>query len=320
MTSASQPIVTVVIPCFDQGRFLSDAIESVLGQTYQALEVIVVNDGSTDETVSVARCYPGVRYIEQRNQGTAAARNAGLRDGSGEFIVFLDADDQLLPHAVATGLQSLRAHPDWAFASGHVYLRQEDGGEAAVPAHEEFVDAPYIELLRSNHIWTPGAVIYRRSVFDDVGGFDSSAGGSADYELNIRIARRFPFGCHHQVVLEYRQHRRNMSSDLGLMLRSAVTVRRWQSEHERGDAMAARAWKAGIRIVQADFGGRLIHQVKSDLRVPGRRVRALGGVLCLLRYYPAGIGRLVADGARRLFIRRVSRSQTRPRPELRRHG
>jgi hypothetical protein len=138
-------------------------------------------------------------------------------------------------------------------------------------------------------------------VLDSIGAFDSVAGGSADYELNIRIARRFPIGCHHQVVLEYRHHGANMSTDVGYMLKSAVSVRRSLRPHVRGDRVAEQAWRAGIEIVRADFGGRLIEQVKTDLRLPGRRVRALRGVLCLLRYYPWGVLKLMTAGAGRLL-------------------
>jgi glycosyltransferase involved in cell wall biosynthesis len=300
MTSSHQPVVSVVIPCYNQGSFLRDAIDSALRQTYPAVEVIVVDDGSTDNTAAVARTCAAARYIEQRNQGAAAARRTGLRASGGDYLIFLDADDRLLPHAAATGVECLVAHPDWAFATGHVRLIDEDGSPAGVPPQQHAHRDRYIELLCSNYIWTPGAVMYRRSVFDTVHPFDTSAGGSADYELNIRIARRFAIGCHHQVILEYRRHGANMSADLGAMLKAAMSVRRSQRKYVRKDQAAKQAWKAGLGIVQADFGVRLMDQVKSDLRVPGRRGRALRGALCLLRYYPAAVLRIMNAGVRRL--------------------
>ena len=302
------PMVSVVIPCYNQGAFLRQAIDSVLQQTYPAVDVIVVDDGSTDETGSVVRAYSGVRHIAQRNLGAAAARNAGLRESRGDYLVFLDADDRLLPHAAATGVEYLVAHPDWGFVTGHVRLVDRNGSPGGVPRQDHAEHDRYVELLRSNHIWTPGVAMYRRSVFDTERAFDPRAGGSADYDLNIRIARRFAFGCHHQIVLEYRQHDANMSADVRHMLQSAVSVRRRQRPYVRRDRWAKQAWKAGIEIVQADFGGRLIEQVKIDLRTPGRLGRGVRGALCLLRYYPAGLLRTTTRWVARL----MTKPHTRP--------
>jgi glycosyltransferase involved in cell wall biosynthesis len=299
MASALQPLASVVIPCYNQGRFLADAIASVRNQSHGAVETIVVDDGSEDDTAVVARRYPGVRYIRQRNAGAPAARNTGFRESRGAFLMFLDADDRLLPQAVATGIEWLGRRTDWAFVTGHVRLMTEDGSPAGVPPQHHADPGSFVDLLRSNYIWTPGVVTYRRSVLDAVGAFESSAGGSADYELNIRIARRFPIGCHHQVILEYRQHGANMSGDVSYMLQSAVAVRRSQQEHVRGHPIGEQALRDGIGIVQADFGERLIDQVKRDLRT-GRWGRVLRGMLCLLRYYPAGVTKILRAGVARL--------------------
>jgi glycosyltransferase involved in cell wall biosynthesis len=294
------PLVSIVIPCFNQGRFLSEAIDSALSQTHRDVEVIVVNDGSTDDTRLVACARAGVRHVEQRNQGAAVARNRGLADSRGEYVIFLDADDRLLPQAVTLGIESLDAHPDWGFVTGHVRVIAEDGTSAGVPPQEHPDGEPYLALLRSNYIWTPGVVLYRRSALDAAGAFDPTAHGSADYDLNIRIARRFATGCHHQIILEYRQHGANMSGDPAHMLRSAVSVRRRLRKYAKEHAAAEQARRAGIRIVQEDFGGRLIDRVKIDLRSPGRRGRACRDLICLLQYYPAGVKTLVSDGFRRL--------------------
>jgi glycosyltransferase involved in cell wall biosynthesis len=300
MASDTEPLASVVIPCYNQGRFLPDAIESARHQTHGAVEIIVVDDGSEDDTRGVARRY-GVRCIRQRHAGAPAARNTGLRESRAEFLIFLDADDRLLPQAVAIGIEWLDRRSEWALVTGHVRLIAEDGSPAGIPPQDHADPASYVQLLRSNYIWTPGVVMYRRSVLDAVNAFDSSAGGSADYELNIRIARRHPIGCHHQVVLEYRRHRTNMSADVSYMLKSAVAVRRAQRAHVRGHPMAEQAWRDGIAIVQADFGGRLIDQVKRDLRQAGRRGRALRGLWCLIRYYPAGVLKMLRAGAGRLL-------------------
>lgn len=293
MRASKAPLVSVIIPCYNQAAFLRDAIESALHQIHSPVEVIVVDDGSTDHTASVVADYPSVRYVRQANSGAPIARNAGLRESLGELVIFLDADDRLLPPAAATGIEALKTHPAWAFVTGHVRLIDRAGAVVHTPPQAHDDGDQYVALLHRNYIWTPGAVLYRRLILEEVGAFDPQARASADYELNLRIASCFPIGCHHEVVLEYRQHGSNMSGDLGLMLRSALGVRMAQRDRVASDPRARKAWRAGIDIVKDDFGGRLARQVREDLRLAGRRGRAIRGLACLLRYYPAGLLRIV---------------------------
>ena len=303
-TASSAPgRVSVVIPCYNGGRFLREAIDSVLQQTSPAAEILVVDDGSTDDTATVARSYGQVRYVAQRNQGAPVARNTGIHASTGDFLVFLDADDRLHPHALATGVRWLTANPDWAFVSGNVRVIAEDGRPRYVPQSKPLPGDTYIQLLRANYIWTPGVVMYRRDVLREVKGYAGWAGASADYELNIRIARRFPIGRHHEVVLDYRQHGANMSANVRYMLKSAVTARRAERRHASRSAQARQAWQEGIAGVRADYGGRLIAQMKRDLRVAGRRGRAVMGTWYLLRYYPAGLVRIARAALRRAVAR-----------------
>src|SRR5918995_2122102 len=132
-----EDLVTVVIPCYNQAHFLSEAIESVLAQDHPHIEVVVVDDGSTDNTAKVAARCPQVHLIRQHNQGLSAARNAGLESSHRDYIVFLDADDRLLPGAVGAGLEVLRAHPECAFAFGHYRYVTNDG--VALPVPQQFL-------------------------------------------------------------------------------------------------------------------------------------------------------------------------------------
>jgi len=289
--------VSIVIPCYNQARFLGDAIESALGQTCPPLDVIVVDDGSTDNTASVVARYRGATYLRQRNAGAPSARNHGFRESRGDFLLFLDADDRLLPEAVAHGVTALARHADWAFAAGHVRLIAADGTVETTPPQEHDAGDQFLALLRSNYIWTPGAVLYQRSALDPAGPFDASAGASADYELNLRLARQHAVGCHHHVVLEYRRHGDNMSADVGQMLRSAVSVRLRQRQFVARSQAALRAWQEGLEIVRADYGNRLAEQVKRDVR-SGHTARAARGLLYLSRYYPAGLLRTLPAAVR----------------------
>lgn len=113
-----EPLVSVIIPCFNQGVFLGEAIESVKKQTYPCVEIIVVDDGSRDETKIVARQYPDVFYFFQQNSGLPAARNKGMEKSQGDYLVFLDADDLLLNDAISYNVRQLQNDRDAVFVSG----------------------------------------------------------------------------------------------------------------------------------------------------------------------------------------------------------
>jgi glycosyltransferase involved in cell wall biosynthesis len=290
--NSAAPLVSVIVPCYNQGRFLADALESIRCQTHGSIESIVVDDGSTDGTAANAAAAPWSRYVHQRNGGTAAARNTGLAHSHGEFVVFLDADDRLLPHAIETALAALSSHPEWGFVTGHVQLISENGSVLGVPPQPHADPATYFDLLRSNYIWSPGVVTYRRGILGSAP-FRAAAGGSADVDLNLRLALRGEFGCHHRVVLEYRQHGANMTGNPRYMLSSAIRVRRAQYRHVRTSVEGRRALAEGIAVVRADFGEQVVQQVKASVRSPHRWWQALAGLICLLRYHPGGIGGLL---------------------------
>src|SRR5919112_554735 len=108
---SEEALVSVIIPCYNHAHYLDQAIESVLNQSYRNFEIIVVDDGSTDETSVVASRYERVRLFQQENQGLSGARNRGLGEAKGEYVVFLDADDRLVPGALEAGLWGFEAPP-----------------------------------------------------------------------------------------------------------------------------------------------------------------------------------------------------------------
>ena len=147
----------------------------------------------------MAREY-GVKYIRQKNAGVAGARNRGLREAKGEFVVFLDADDRLLSHALETNLKTFEAHPECAFVFGH-HVKIAGDGSPLDPESSPCADSNYYQtLLQRNYIGPPAVVMYRRAVFDSVGPLDINASPADDYELYLRIARVFPIHCHHEVI------------------------------------------------------------------------------------------------------------------------
>ena len=310
--------VSVVVPCYNQARFLGEAIESVLSQGYTGFEIIVVDDGSKDGTQEVAagcaKENSRVRLISQENRGLAAARNRGLAEARGEYVVFLDSDDRLVGGALEVGVRELEAHPECAFVSGICRKISADG--SVVPGWEQFrvIDDPYLELLRSCPVYVP-AVMYRRCVFDAVGGFDTSYRAAEDYDLYYRILESFPVYCHDTLVAEIRRHEANMTRDRALMLKYNMAALRTQRKRVKEDARYKQAYRAGERLWRDWHGAPVVNQVRAHL-LEGRWWQGLKGLLLLSRYYPQGILLVANWGVERERVARRLRHQQR---ELRTH-
>jgi glycosyltransferase involved in cell wall biosynthesis len=218
-------IVTVIIPAHNQARFLGQAIESALGQTHADLELIVVNDGSTDDTREVIRAFadPRLRYVEQENQGLSAARNAGLRGAWGRFVSFLDADDLFLPTKLADLLAALTADPEADLAAGQA-LPIDEQGHRVGHAFDRPLPADPADLLFGNPLHV-GSVLLRRAALDRVGAFDVSLRSYEDWDMWLRLARA---GCRlrwvDRPVSLYRFHTHQMTRDGAQMTAASLAV------------------------------------------------------------------------------------------------
>ena len=292
--SGDPGLVSVVVPCFNHARYVDEAIESVLGQTYPRFEIVVVDDGSTDSTSNVAEQFAHVRTVRQENTGLAAARNAGLRASRGAYLVFLDADDRLTSRALATSLQTLHARPDCAFVYGQYRFIAEDGSFLAEHEHlpDEIGDDHYEALLRVNTVGHGGAVMYRRPVVEVMNGFDPAFRACEDYDLYLRIARLFPVTRHLSVIADYRRHESNMSEDSALMLQTSLQALLWQQSAVAGNAAWEAALEAGLGRYAGDYGTRLVDGILAGTVPPPE-----GDTLRILkRHLPDGYRRLEAAG------------------------
>jgi glycosyltransferase involved in cell wall biosynthesis len=276
-------LVSVIIPCYNQAHFLGEAIDSVLAQTYPRFEVIVVDDGSTDNTSEVARRYPEVRCTRQENRGLSAARNTGMCWSHGRYLVFLDADDRLLPIALEAGLECLSTSPESAFVFGHYELISADGSFLSAKQRPCLTRDLYAVLLRDNCIRMHATVMYRRAVLEYVGGFDTSLNACEDYELYLRVARKHSVNWHDKVVAQYRQHETQMVRNPTLMLSTSVSVLRSQWKYIEGSEPHEEAYKAGMTLWQSTYGILLVKQVLSSVRSLEWR-QAIRGMLVLMRY------------------------------------
>jgi glycosyltransferase involved in cell wall biosynthesis len=283
-----------VIPCRDQARFLPAAIESVLAQSYQHFEIVVIDDGSDDNTEAVVRRYPGVQYVRQEHGGVSAARNAGLRLSTGGYLVFLDADDRLLPNALLTGLRQLAAHPECAFVSGHCVMTGYDGLPLDSDGQERVERDHYRAFLRHNYVRSLGTVMFRRAVFEHVGSFDQQLIACEDYDLYLRITRDFSVFCHGEPVAEYRKYVANTTGDPARMLGAALTVLRRHRPALNADRETRQAFRTGVRHSKSVLGPWLSRDIRQDLATPGRRSRGVARLTVLMRLYPRGLMTILA--------------------------
>jgi glycosyltransferase involved in cell wall biosynthesis len=285
-------LVSVVIPCFEQAQYLGEAIESVLAQSYPHLEVVVVDDGSTDNASQIAARYAGVRCIREQNSGVAEARNAGIRGTNGDFLVFLDADDRLLPEAIEAGVRMLDEHPQCAAAVGAYRRTTHDGRRLDTHSQPAVDHDQYAQLMRENWAGFPARAIYRRSLLEHVRRFDPRINAAADFAFNLAVAREFPLCSHETVVAEHREHGRNISANAGRMLVETLAAMRDQRSHVRGDPELRRAYSEGMRNWKRYWGDLLVEQAAQTLREHRFRA-ALGELTLLLRHRPAGLARLL---------------------------
>lgn len=195
---AMTPLVSVVVPAYNAAAFVGRAVDSVLRQTVQDFELIVVDDGSRDDTLAVLAGYGGrVQVLTQPNAGPAAARNRGWRHARGEFVAFLDADDHWRPAKLERQLALMQAQPALAFCSTATTVVDADGRELAQwPCCAP--DAPMPELLFEQGAAVSGStsgVLVRRALLQAAGGFDESLRGFEDPDLWMRLAARGAYAC-----------------------------------------------------------------------------------------------------------------------------
>ena len=294
--------VAVIIPTYNHARFLRDAIESVLVQTCQAAEIIVVDDGSTDNPSAVVAQFSAVRLIRQENRGLSAARNAGLWSSKTSHIAFLDADDRLLPHALESGLACMASHPDCAFVYGG-HRRVSDDGFPLEPDIFIPIDGdPHLGFVRRNPVGPPATALYRRDYLLAVNGFDEALRRCQDHDLYLRLARKYPIASHPTIVAEYRKHGQAMSNDHAEMLKEVLLVFDLDEARGSGDAHRA-ALLEGRTYYRSLYVSRMLHATSVRWRM-GHNIKVLAtDLINAARWSPSITTRALFSG----FGRRASR-------------
>ena len=250
----SEPLVSVVIPAYNAARFIQDTLESALAQTYPHVEVIVVDDGSTDETVDILRGYGSrIRSIRQDNQGVSVARNRGIAAARGELIAFLDADDVWLPEKLTLQVAEHAIHPEAGLITCGTYYIDEHGKVFDERKPNDFRDRQHTFhafLIRNMIYGGPSTVVVPRRCLDAVGDFDAALPPTEDRDLWIRLAQRFIVRALDRPLSRYRLHPHNSHKNIERMMRSReMTIDRHRS------SMGWLSFQKARSFVHADAAG-----------------------------------------------------------------
>jgi GT2 family glycosyltransferase len=292
------PLVSIVVPCYRQDRFLPDAIRSALGQVGVPVEVIVINDGSDDDTDAVAgRFADRIRYCRQPNQGLSAARNRGLAMATGTYVLCLDADDALDPRAAGWLVTAAAGREDVLCVMGYVHF---DASQPVAAGRADGLpprDGPLEARLLLSNLGPPHAFLSPRRLLLATGGFDPTLRACEDWDAWIKLifagATVVPV---HEVGAHYRQHPHSMSRNAAEMARARVqvlrrTLGRLRRRHclggpggpPRGLTAAVRRRLADESLHAAywwrergDYGAALLYYLQSLRSVDTRRSAMVG--------------------------------------------
>lgn len=243
-------LISVIIPTYNHAHFLGDAIQSALKQSYGALEIIVVDDGSIDHTRTLVESFGArVRYLWQENRGLSGARNTGILAAQGKYIALLDADDFWEPTYLEQMHRLLASQPTVGAVYAGLQFVNSKGERLVQRSVETVPSAQLYDRLLDGEFFAPSAVLLRQECFATVGLFDEGLRASEDWDMWLRVAQSYEVVGLAQPLLNYRVHSHNMSADPALMLRYQSMVIRKHFGAPTGDPTTwplarQRAWAA----------------------------------------------------------------------------
>lgn len=219
------PLVSVIIPTYNRAEFLGFAISSILDQTYKNLQVIIVDDGSTDDTENVIKNFQNqeIVYIKQEHKGAPSARNIGIANSKGEYIAFLDSDDMWMPAYIEKQLEVFeksKLNPGVVYC-GIEYI-DETGRqirEKRLPAYRGDLFLYLLGARRNVVIGAISTVLIKRKCFEECGLFDNNLPSRQDLDLLIRMSRKFTFDYVYEVLVKRRVHNKRISSNIDALIK-----------------------------------------------------------------------------------------------------
>ncbi len=276
MTKKVSSLVSIIIPCYQQEAYIADAINSALDQSHSAVEVIVVNDGSTDSSGNIARSYGDqIKYIEKENEGVSKTRNRGVTESRGEYLIFLDGDDLLSPRAVELHLMGMKNHSNRITVLAHQELGNESEGNE-VNSDPRFVyESPLPGLLFRNY-GPPVKFMCSRKSFDASGGFLLHSWGCEDWNLWVNIALNgADIAVSPEIGAYYRRGEEMRSSNYRAMLEAKCD--HFRQIHNRIISTEPLRGKLGGQLVDAQENLLKVliahHMPTQDIKQVGNQVR-----------------------------------------------
>lgn len=282
------PKVDVIIPAYNTGKYLAMAIDSVIAQTFEDWRILLVDDGSTDNTSAVVAPYiqrlgTKLTVIKQPNQGLPAARNTAIRNSSAEYLALLDADDIWLPHRLAESIKYFEGRPEIGMCYSSISLIDENGQILKsfydIQKHAEGMIAPYI-YRRDVQLPCP-TITFRRSCVDEVGSFDETMRATEDRDLWFRIASKFEVGFIPQILALYRTSPTSMTTDPDRMLKAQL---QFIQKHSGAPGCGMLTRRIALN--------RCYKQRAEAMQARGQRKLALKSSVQALIYYPFDLGTL----------------------------
>ena len=220
-------LISVVVPAYNAEKYLAETLDSIRGQDYQPHEVLVVDDGSTDNTAAIAKSYPEVRYIWQCNQGLATARNTGLANAVGELISFLDADDIWLSGRSRIEVEYLDAHPEAGCVMARMRNFLQPGVAQPLWATNEMLHEDF-------EAYQIGALLAQRWVFEQVGNFNAEYVSASETDWFMRLKEAgITMGILSEVLVRRRIHANNMSANHTLRAQSRLRILKASIDRKR---------------------------------------------------------------------------------------
>jgi glycosyltransferase involved in cell wall biosynthesis len=229
LNSNDPPMVSIILPVYNGARFLAESLESAVAQTYPHFEIVVMDDGSIDDSAAIAQSFPRVRYWYQENAGIAAARNAAMKHAAGELIAFLDHDDLWAANKLELQVKYLQAHPEVGLVLANERLFFSNGYTSPFWLNHQLMQSDHLGLV-------PGTWLLRKSVFEQVGPLNPRFRISDDVDWFMRfLDLGFQYGVVEETLLFKRMHGENASFQIHAAMQEILAAFR-ASIHRRRDS------------------------------------------------------------------------------------